>query len=113
MRAGVRRRLSDVRVRARGALQPTCRGPRPHVAAVELTPKPTGGRTHPVVRGRTLTGRASAGHAKPSTRPRVPSFRGLRPTSEAASAFGRGNKKRDTGPELLFRGALWQLGLRY
>lgn len=44
---------------------------------------------------------------------RPPSFRSLRPSSAAASAFGRGNRQRNTEPELLFRSALRRLGLRY
>lgn len=43
----------------------------------------------------------------------VPSFAGLRPSSETASRAKRANKKHDTKPEMLLRRALWALGLRY
>lgn len=43
----------------------------------------------------------------------TPSFRGLRPTSEAASRVGRGNRKWGTRPELLLCRALRKQGLWY
>jgi DNA mismatch endonuclease (patch repair protein) len=44
----------------------------------------------------------------------TPSFGGLKPASEQASAAARGaSSKRDTKPELLLRRALWAQGLRY
>jgi DNA mismatch endonuclease (patch repair protein) len=43
----------------------------------------------------------------------VPTFVGLSPASEAASRAKRGNRKRDTKPELVLRRALWAAGLRY
>jgi DNA mismatch endonuclease (patch repair protein) len=42
-----------------------------------------------------------------------PQFRGLLPTSEAASASMRGNKAQDTRPEVILRKALWRRGYRY
>jgi DNA mismatch endonuclease (patch repair protein) len=43
-----------------------------------------------------------------------PSFNGLRPASDAATAAARGSsKKADTAQELKLRRALWSLGLRY
>jgi DNA mismatch endonuclease, patch repair protein len=44
---------------------------------------------------------------------RSPSYRGYRPTSEAASRTGRGNRKVDTSPEMVLRRALWRAGIRY
>jgi len=44
---------------------------------------------------------------------KTPSFKGLKPSSEAASRVKRANGKRDTKPELLLRRALWAIGLRY
>jgi DNA mismatch endonuclease (patch repair protein) len=44
---------------------------------------------------------------------RAPSFKGLRPSSEAASRAKRATRKRDTRPELLLRRALWAAGIRY
>jgi len=41
------------------------------------------------------------------------SFRGLEPTTAAASRVGRANRRRDTGPELILRAALRRLGLKY
>ncbi|WP_373650322.1 very short patch repair endonuclease [Schlesneria sp. DSM 10557] len=49
---------------------------------------------------------------KRSTEP-VPSFKGLSPSSEAASRAKKANGKRDAKPELLLRRALWSVGLRY
>jgi DNA mismatch endonuclease (patch repair protein) len=43
----------------------------------------------------------------------TPSFVGLTPSSLSASRVGRGNRARDTKPELLLRKTLWKLGLRY
>lgn len=43
----------------------------------------------------------------------APSFRRLTPSSEAASRWGRANRKRDTAPELLLRSSLWRIGLRF
>ncbi len=43
----------------------------------------------------------------------APSFKGLRPSSEASSRAMRGNRKYDTKPELLLRRELWRLGLRF
>lgn len=44
----------------------------------------------------------------------APTFRGLSPASTATSAIARaGSRKRDTRCELLLRGELWRLGLRY
>lgn len=45
--------------------------------------------------------------------PKVPSYQGLRPTSASASKTGRGNRGRDTQPEMLLRRALWRQGARY
>lgn len=45
--------------------------------------------------------------------PSSPSFKGLIATSEAATRFGRGNRARDTRPELLLRKALWKRAVRY
>src|SRR5687768_13047743 len=42
-----------------------------------------------------------------------PQFRGLGPSSNAASACMRGNRARDTSPELLLRKGLWKRGYRY
>jgi DNA mismatch endonuclease (patch repair protein) len=42
-----------------------------------------------------------------------PSYKGLRPASEAASRSKRANRKTDTAHELLLRRALWRRGLRY
>src|SRR5947209_1948897 len=44
---------------------------------------------------------------------RAPSFKGLRPASEAASRAKRATRKRDTRPELLLRRALGAAGGRY
>jgi len=44
---------------------------------------------------------------------KTPSFKLLRPSSDLATRVGRGNRKRDTRPEVLLRRALWFLGLRY
>ena len=41
------------------------------------------------------------------------SFRHLLAKSAGSSATGRGNRKRDTTPELSLRRALWKRGLRY
>jgi DNA mismatch endonuclease (patch repair protein) len=43
----------------------------------------------------------------------APSFRGLRPASEAASRSKRANRKTDSSHELLLRRQLTKLGLRY
>ncbi len=43
----------------------------------------------------------------------APSFRGLRPASEAASQSKRANRKTDSAHELLLRRELTKLGLRY
>lgn len=44
----------------------------------------------------------------------TPSYRGLEPRSEAASAAARGSsRKAHTAPELLLRQGLWHGGLRY
>jgi DNA mismatch endonuclease (patch repair protein) len=42
-----------------------------------------------------------------------PSYKGLRPASEAASRAKRANRKHDTLHEVLLRRAVWRLGLRY
>ena len=44
---------------------------------------------------------------------KAPSFKGLRPSSEASSRSKRSNRAHDTKPELILRRALWRLGLRY
>jgi DNA mismatch endonuclease (patch repair protein) len=44
---------------------------------------------------------------------RSPSFVGLKPASEAASASKRLNRSTDTKHEVLLRRALWQRGLRF
>ena len=41
------------------------------------------------------------------------SYRNFHPSSTRASAFGRGNRSRNTTPELLLRRALWRAGVRY
>ena len=46
-------------------------------------------------------------------RPPVPSFKGLLPSSEAASRVKRANCKNDTKPELVLRKALFAAGMRY
>ncbi len=43
----------------------------------------------------------------------VPSFKGLKPASEAASRAKQRNARRDTVHEVLLRRAVWRLGLRY
>lgn len=43
----------------------------------------------------------------------APSYRGLLPASAAASNVGRGNKKTNTAPERVLRGAVHRLGGRY
>jgi DNA mismatch endonuclease, patch repair protein len=45
--------------------------------------------------------------------PKYPSFSKLRPTSSKASKFGRGNRAKNTSPELILRRALWKKGVRY
>lgn len=45
--------------------------------------------------------------------PRTPSFAGLRPASEASSRAMRGNRARNTAPEILLRNALRAYALRY
>lgn len=42
-----------------------------------------------------------------------PSFRGLKASSAVASTVGKGNKRRDTNPEIALRHALWTAGVRY
>src|SRR5437879_6384164 len=42
-----------------------------------------------------------------------PSFKGLKPASEASSRAKRGNRRRDTLQEMLLRRELWKMGLRY
>jgi|SRR6266566_480153 len=44
---------------------------------------------------------------------KAPSFAALRSTSDLASRVGRGNRARNTKPELLLRRALRKLGVRY
>ncbi len=44
---------------------------------------------------------------------KTPSYAGLKPSSEAASRAKRANTKTDTRHEVLFRKALWHMGLRY
>jgi DNA mismatch endonuclease (patch repair protein) len=51
--------------------------------------------------------------AASATSPRAPSYKGLRPASEAASRAKRSNRKHNTMPEVLLRHAVWRLGLRY
>lgn len=46
-------------------------------------------------------------------RTRVPRFEQFKPSSPAASQAMRGNRSRDTQPEMLLRRAVWKLGLRY
>jgi DNA mismatch endonuclease Vsr len=46
-------------------------------------------------------------------RARAPSFKGLKPSSEASSRAMRSNTKYNTKPELLLRRELWRLGARY
>jgi DNA mismatch endonuclease (patch repair protein) len=46
-------------------------------------------------------------------RARAPSFKGLKPSSEASSRAMRSNTKYNTKPERLLRRALWRLGARY
>lgn len=48
-----------------------------------------------------------------ASRPLVPSYKGLKPASEAASRAKRANRKKDTAHEVLLRRVLWRLGLRY
>jgi DNA mismatch endonuclease (patch repair protein) len=48
-----------------------------------------------------------------TSRLRAPSYKGLKPASEAASRAKRANRKKDTAQEVLLRRALWRLGLRY
>jgi DNA mismatch endonuclease (patch repair protein) len=48
-----------------------------------------------------------------AARTRPWSYQGLRATNRAASRWGKANRARDTGPELLLRRAIWRLGLRY
>lgn len=48
-----------------------------------------------------------------AARARRPSFKGRRSTSRAASRAMRGNRRKDTKPELLLRKALWHRGFRY
>ena len=55
--------------------------------------------------------RAKRGERRSSSS--APSFKGLRPASEAASRAKRASRKRDTGPEVLLRQALWAAGVRY
>lgn len=43
----------------------------------------------------------------------TPSFKGLMPSSEAASRAKRANRRQDTTPEILLRRELWKMGLRY
>ncbi|MBI5617507.1 MAG: very short patch repair endonuclease [Gammaproteobacteria bacterium] len=44
---------------------------------------------------------------------KTPSFAGFSPSSPASSRAMRGNRKRDTKPEMLLRRALWRAGYRY
>src|SRR5437660_12578016 len=44
---------------------------------------------------------------------KAPSFAALRSTSDLASRVGRGNRARNTKPELLLRRALRKRGVRY
>ena len=43
----------------------------------------------------------------------TPSFKGFRPSSEAASRAKRANRKKDTVHEILLRKAVWRMGLRF
>lgn len=43
----------------------------------------------------------------------TPSFKGLRPSSEASSQAKRANRRQDTTPEILLRREIWRMGLRY
>jgi DNA mismatch endonuclease (patch repair protein) len=43
----------------------------------------------------------------------VPRYSEFRPASEASSRAMRGNRDRDTQPEVLLRRALWRMGVRY
>ncbi len=45
--------------------------------------------------------------------PKMPSFKGLVPASEASSRAKRANRCQDTIPEFLLRRELWKMGLRY
>ncbi len=44
---------------------------------------------------------------------KAPSYQGLQPASTSASRAKQVNKRRDTGPELLLRRAVWHMGLRF
>jgi DNA mismatch endonuclease (patch repair protein) len=54
-----------------------------------------------------------ANHQGRNPRLSAPSFKGLRPASEAASRAKRATRKRNTRPELILRRALWAVGVRY
>lgn len=41
------------------------------------------------------------------------SWKGFKPSSETSSRVGRGNKGRDTAPEILLRRELWRCGIRF
>ena len=59
-------------------------------------------------------GLSCAAHmSTPSLYVKAPSFTGLRSASEAQSRAKRGNRARDTKPELMLRGALFSRGARY
>jgi DNA mismatch endonuclease, patch repair protein len=53
------------------------------------------------------------GDTMQSRAPFTPSFKGLKPASEASSRAKRMNRSSDTTPERALRSQLWQHGLRY
>ena len=46
-------------------------------------------------------------------RTKVPRYSEFKPASETSSRARRGNRDRDTRPEILLRRALWKMGARY
>jgi DNA mismatch endonuclease (patch repair protein) len=44
---------------------------------------------------------------------KVPSYKGLNPASEASSRVKRANRNSNTQHEMLLRGELWRMGLRF